>query len=218
MATLPYALVGKRRQGETGSVVLAEFSFDSNGPFAQWGRDILDREEGQPAGKGVDGHTMLLLEREGLVFFVAAKKGADRAGREALQLIASSFAARIGMARARGATRRYAFNAEFSAPMQRHLEKFSKQGELDEDLAELQSDLESVKGKAQGTIAKMVERGNALHSLSNASSSLASGSSAFQSAATKLRRMEMWQSMKGKLTVLLVVVIVILFIWLLVKS
>ena len=161
---------------------------------------------------------MLILEREGLVFLVAAKKEADRAGREALQLIASSFAARIGMARARGATRRYAFNAEFSAPIQRHLEKFSKQGELDEDLAELQSDLENVKGKAQGTIAKMVERGQALNNLSSAAQNLATGSNAFQDAAVRLRRFEMWQTMKGKLTILLILCIALLFIWLLIRA
>ena len=99
MATLPYAMVGKRRTGEHIPVVLAEFAFDSNAPFGQWARDSLEQEE-NAAVRGVEGYTMLLLEREGLVFFVVAKKEAERAGREALQLIASSFAARIGMARA----------------------------------------------------------------------------------------------------------------------
>ena len=218
MATLPYAMVGKRRSGEASSVVLAEFAFDSNGPFAQLGREYLDKEEGQTVGKSVDGHSMLILEREGLVFFVAAKKESDRAGREALQLIASSFAARIGMARARGATRRYAFNAEFAAPIQRHLEKFSKQGELDEDLAELQSDLENVKGKAQGTVAKMVERGHTLNGLSSAAQNLASGSTSFREAAVRLKRFELCQKLKGKVTVILILCVVGLFIWLLVRS
>ena len=215
MTTLPYAMVGKRKSDESGSVVLAEFAFDSNGPFAQWARQCLDKEEGV---KGVDGYSMLALEREGLTFLVAAKKEADRSGREALQLIASSFAARIGMARARGATRRYAFNAEFAPPIQRHLEKFSKRGEVDEDLAELQSDIESVKGKAQGTIAKMVERGQSLGAVSLASENLARGADSFKDASTKLRRMHVWQQMKNKIAITLGLCVVFLFIYLLVRS
>lgn len=215
---LPYAMVGKRRTPDASSVVLAEFAFDPSQPFGTWARECLEKPKQGDAMNEVEGFAMLVLDREGMVFQVAAKHEAQRAGNEALQVLASSFAARIGMARARGATRRYAFNAEFAPAIQRHLEKFSKQGELDQGLAELEADLENAKGKAQQTVIKMVERGGMIDSLSNTAGKLAGTSQAFKNNATHMSRMEVWKKWKYQIILMGVFSLVMLFMYYLVKS
>ncbi|KAH9259721.1 hypothetical protein BASA82_000245 [Batrachochytrium salamandrivorans] len=214
---LPYALVGKRATPSAGAnaVVLAEFAFDSNGPFLQLGRELL--EDAEYNKMQIEGYTMLTLERDGLCFIVATEQPAEaqRVGREALQLISSSFAARIGTARAKAATRRHAFNVEFAPILQRHLEKFSRSREIDRELLDLGRDLEQAKTVAQTNIQHLVDRGSKLDSMSKTSEQLRDTGNRFQNTATKLRRMECWHVWQSRLSALCCagVTVVILLVW-----
>jgi len=249
-----YAAVGKAPP-PAGGVVLAEFAFDGPACVGDAARAAVARSGGEAAaaresaadddeGRDVEHHR---LERDGVVFVVAAparaaagtdaaaEAGSRRAKADGvLKHLASEFASRIGAARARLATRRFAFNAEFAGVLRRALEgvqvhadaspanPFSIEdgvaeegGRDSERLRRISAELARTKDAAAGALERAAERGMKLVDVASHSESLAQSSQEFRQSATALRRRMHWELVSGKACIVLVfVLLIILVVWL----
>ena len=136
--------------------------------------------------------------------------------RELLEALPGAFAARIGLGRAKGATRRFAFNAEFSPTLRRLMEKHDPPADaLDAKLREISDDLESAKGSVKRNLDMAVDRGQKLSSVNAHSEVLADAGEQFRLSSAVLHRQAFWQSARTKMavTAACTCILVVIVLW-----
>lgn len=144
---------------------------------------------------------------------------------QVLETVASYFNTRIGKARAKVATRRYAFHAEFSPILRRALEKANQETLImDEDeestgVKALQKKLDETTKSARSNITLMLDRGQKLANASRQSEELRDVSAQFKSNAATLKNMELWSLIKFRaLMVILCILLVVIMYFSLAKK
>jgi len=119
-----------------------------------------------------------------------------------LEALPTTFGNRIGISRAKGATRRFAFNAEFAPSIRRLVERIDPPPTaLDSKLADLNEDLESAKTTGSKIIGLVVERDDKLRAAHKQSEVLGEMGDQFRAGATTLQRQAMWAGAKAKIAI-----------------
>jgi hypothetical protein len=196
---LRFSMVGRR---SPTPVILAECAVGDESVLGQCAREQL--EQGfttVPAG-----FVLLEKQRDDLVYICIAlrKAGGDKRAKEFVEALPGAFAARIGVGRAKGATRRFAFNAEFSPTLRRLMERHDpapggEAGEVDAKLRAVNEDLESAKGAVQRNIDLAVDRSQKLAGVHAHAEVLADSGKQFRQSASALQRQAFWQGAKTKI-------------------
>eukprot|EP00040_Diaphanoeca_grandis_P033850 m.208287 g.208287 ORF g.208287 m.208287 type:complete len:217 (-) comp33002_c14_seq3:92-742(-) len=204
--SLVYALVAR------GSTILAEYT-DSSGNFTTVTQNILDRipDSDAKCTYVYDRYLFHFVRERGVVYLAMADEGFGRRVPFAfLAALQKDFEPFVGKAKNAIA---YSFNREFAPVIKRQIQYYGKAGGSGGDkLAQVQDQVDQVKGVMVQNIEKVLERQEHIDLLVDKAEGLEFSSHRFKKQSGSLRNAMWWQNQRFCIGIVLLITIIVTII------